>query len=465
MARDSSGNYSLPAGNPVVPGTTIETSWGNNTMNDIATALTNSLDRTGSGGMTASLKLTDGTATAPGLAFNSETNTGLHRSATGTMNLTVLGSDIATFTSAATTILNTATFSDIDINGGEIDGTPIGGTTRAAGAFTAVGIGTSSPAEALDVDGSTILRPDTGAALTITNAFNAGVSEITNLAGATYISTDTDGELGTAAFTAFRVSNLDVKMVVRGDGNVGIGQAAPNRLLHLTGDDATIKIEDSDGTGNGARIQFFTGTTAQGTIRSGGTLGNAMAFYANGGANERMRVDAAGRLLVGTDTGSNQLTVESGAGDIALLKSTVAGGYVTFEDSTTATAPQVGAVGDLLALRTNSTNRAFLGTRLDLRCGLREELVTLTGTSIALDTEDGNLQKLTVTGNTTFTDSMTGGDYMTLILASVGSDTITWPTIKWAGGSAPTLDATADNIIVLTKFGSDLYASYTGAFS
>jgi hypothetical protein len=60
---------------------------------------------------------------------------------------------------------------------------------------------------------------------------------------------------------------------------------------------------------------------------------------------------------------------------------------------------------------------------------------------------------------------MAGGDYITLILASVGTDTITWPTIKWAGGSAPTLDATADNIIVLTKFGSDLYASYTGAFS
>jgi hypothetical protein len=255
------------------------------------------------------------------------------------------------------------------------------------------------------------------------------------------------------------------RLTIDFDGNVGIGETSPDRLLHMTGPDATIRLEDSDGTGNGARIQFFTGTTAQGTIRSGGTLGNATAFYANGGANERMRVDASGRLLVGTDTGSNQLTVESGAGNIALLKSTVAGGYVTFEDSTTATPPQVGAVGDLLALRTNSTNRAFIDTRLDLRCGLREELVTLTGTSIALDTAAGNLQKLTVTGNTTFTDSMAGGDYITLILASVGTDTITWPTIKWAGGSAPTLDATADNIIVLTKFGSDLYASYTGAFS
>lgn len=43
MARNGSGTYSLPAGNPVVTGTTISSTWANNTLTDIASALTGSL--------------------------------------------------------------------------------------------------------------------------------------------------------------------------------------------------------------------------------------------------------------------------------------------------------------------------------------------------------------------------------------------------------------------------------------
>lgn len=80
MPRDSSGNYTLPpAYNPVLTGTTITSAWANTTMNDIATALTDSLSRSGRGGLTSSFLLTDGTALAPGLAFASELSTGLYR--------------------------------------------------------------------------------------------------------------------------------------------------------------------------------------------------------------------------------------------------------------------------------------------------------------------------------------------------------------------------------------------------
>ena len=43
MARNGSGTYVLPAGNPVVTGTTISSTWANNTLSDIATALTGSI--------------------------------------------------------------------------------------------------------------------------------------------------------------------------------------------------------------------------------------------------------------------------------------------------------------------------------------------------------------------------------------------------------------------------------------
>jgi hypothetical protein len=43
MARNGSGTYNLPAGNPVTTGTTISSTWANNTLADMATALTGSI--------------------------------------------------------------------------------------------------------------------------------------------------------------------------------------------------------------------------------------------------------------------------------------------------------------------------------------------------------------------------------------------------------------------------------------
>lgn len=55
MSRASNGNYALPAGNPVIPSTVIESAWANNTLNDLAEAMTDSLSRTGKGVMQADL--------------------------------------------------------------------------------------------------------------------------------------------------------------------------------------------------------------------------------------------------------------------------------------------------------------------------------------------------------------------------------------------------------------------------
>lgn len=57
MARNGSGTYSLPAGNPVVTGTTISSTVHNNTLSDIATALTGSLARDGQSPPTANLPM------------------------------------------------------------------------------------------------------------------------------------------------------------------------------------------------------------------------------------------------------------------------------------------------------------------------------------------------------------------------------------------------------------------------
>jgi len=57
MSRNGSGVYSLPAGNPVVTGTTIASTWANNTLSDIATALTGSVASDGQTPITGNLNL------------------------------------------------------------------------------------------------------------------------------------------------------------------------------------------------------------------------------------------------------------------------------------------------------------------------------------------------------------------------------------------------------------------------
>jgi len=57
MSRNGSGTYTLPAGNPVVTGTTISSTWANNTLNDLAAAMTDSVAADGQTPMTGDLDL------------------------------------------------------------------------------------------------------------------------------------------------------------------------------------------------------------------------------------------------------------------------------------------------------------------------------------------------------------------------------------------------------------------------
>jgi hypothetical protein len=76
MSRNGSGTYTLPAGNPVVTGTSIASTWANNTMTDLANALTDSVAADGQTTMTGNLKmgankitgLADGTLTTDGVS-------------------------------------------------------------------------------------------------------------------------------------------------------------------------------------------------------------------------------------------------------------------------------------------------------------------------------------------------------------------------------------------------------------
>jgi len=86
--------------------------------------------------------------------------------------------------------------------------------------------------------------------------------------------------------------------------------------------------------------------------------------------------------------------------------------------------------------------------------------------SVALDPNNGMIQTWTLGANRTATDSLTSGQSMLLMVTATGSNyTLTWPTMKWNGGSAPTLGGTNVTAIELFKVGSQLYGATIGDFS
>ncbi len=100
---------------------------------------------------------------------------------------------------------------------------------------------------------------------------------------------------------------------------------------------------------------------------------------------------------------------------------------------------------------------------IDLPGSIDENVVTITdASSVALDPDQGTIQQWTLGANRTATDSFTTGQSMMLMIADGSSYTVTWPTMTWVGGSAPTLATSGYTVIEVWKTGSTLYGAKVG---
>ena len=95
---------------------------------------------------------------------------------------------------------------------------------------------------------------------------------------------------------------------------------------------------------------------------------------------------------------------------------------------------------------------------------INENVFAITdASSVALDPDNGMVQTWTLGANRTATDSLTTGQSMLLIVTASGSSyTMTWPTMTWVGGSAPTLGGATPTAIELFKVGTTLYGATVG---
>ena len=92
------------------------------------------------------------------------------------------------------------------------------------------------------------------------------------------------------------------------------------------------------------------------------------------------------------------------------------------------------------------------------------------GETIAINWTNGASQYVTLGGNRTitFANPVSGQVYRIILTQDgMGSRTITWPTVKWSGGAAPTLSTPAASIDIVTLLyvGTTYYADCSLAFA
>ncbi len=102
------------------------------------------------------------------------------------------------------------------------------------------------------------------------------------------------------------------------------------------------------------------------------------------------------------------------------------------------------------------TNKTFTG--------YTETVYALSGT--AIDPANGTIQTKTLSGNTTFTESLADGQSVVLMV-NPSTYTVTWPTMTWinvaGSGSAPTLEASSMNVVVMWQAGGTVYGNWAGS--
>jgi hypothetical protein len=276
-----------------------------------------------------------------------------------------------------------------------------------------VGIGTSSPADRLHVDGQ-IRVSGTNFPRVI---FQRGSSALWEA-----------GPRDTDDFFIRRGTGAG-NTIIQG-GNVGIGTSSPVTNLHVISTGASGK----------------TFSNSAGVIIENNGISNG--FYAlqvsTGGASDAFSITNAGNVGIGTSSPSTALQVNG-----TVTATGWSGGGIVTESATQ-------------TLTNKTLEKAVLND------GYTEEVFAITdGTTVNLDPNNGSIQTWTLGANRTPGQAnWAAGQSITLLIDDGTARTITWTTLavvwKTDGGSAPTLNTTGFTAIILWKVGTTIYGARVG---
>ena len=280
------------------------------------------------------------------------------------------------------------------------------------------------------------------------------------------------GTLGTAAYTA--ASAYDAS------GAATTAQAYAIQRANHTGTQAESTVVNlvSDLAGKeptitaGTNLQYWRGDKTWQTLNSTAVglsnVENTALSTWTGSGNLTTLASGAARANLTGGTGTLNLsgftltlpTVNSTVGSFGSATQVAtftvnAQGLVTVSGNTTISIPAAN-VSD-----STSTGRAVLtGSAASATVALVPASVAISST--AIDWSAGSVFTKTLSANTTFTFSNTkDGQTIIVRLTNTASNyTVTWPTVKWSGGTAPTMTTGAHrDVYTFFKDGSDIYGS------
>jgi hypothetical protein len=217
MAFNGSGTYNLPAGNPVVTGTTISSSTTNTTNSDIATALTNCITRDGQSTPSANLPMNAKKLT--GLAAGTSAGDSVRYEQV--VLSASLGTNVATFLATPSSANLATALTDETGSGAAVFATsptlvtPVLGTPSSgnlSSCTNAVGYGLKSASTIVSVSAAT--APTTGQSLVATSSTTATWQTPSGGGSWTYLSTVTASASATVDIETTFDSTYDVYVIV-----------------------------------------------------------------------------------------------------------------------------------------------------------------------------------------------------------------------------------------------------------
>jgi hypothetical protein len=353
---------------------------------------------------------------------------------------------------------------------------------------TGLGIGTSSPASKLEVSGNASGVITT----TVTNSDASGFSTLklrnTGASGRDYqvvVGGNTSSQSGN--FYIFDTTASAVRLTLDPSGNLGLG-VTPSAWISsyrafslgyssngmFSGGDVQLGLTQNAYLDSGVSWRYTTSNPAsqyiqvnsahQWFIAPSGTAGNAISW------TQAMTLGSDGNLAVGTtSTSGARLKIDGGAtsGTIGQFGNAQGGvilgaaSSVAYVDTTSSTP---------LAFNINGTERGRFesaGTFV-IKNDYQEQTYTAnSSTAITLNiVTNGTDQVITLTGTATITmpTATAGKSFLLKLKTGAGGYTVTWSTVKWPGGTAPTLTSTASRMDIFSFFadGTNWYGTTVG---
>ena len=434
--------------------------------------------------VTAGSEFPDGSVTSPSFTFQADQDTGWFRSGSGDVGYSSNGVAILNFNGNGLTIAAGKGLT-VDTNTLHVDATN-----------NRVGIGTTSPSRSLDINSGTV---NVVARFKSTDATAVALFE------------DDSGsaEIGCTGTSVVFLPDGNEKMRLDSSGRLLLGTTTEG---NANGDDLTIS-KDSGAmgmtlrSGDSSNCHLYFSDATSGTGEYAGYIAyqhSDNSLQIGTASTERMRIDSAGRVLLGTttegDASGDDLTIATtGNTGITIRSGTSNTGIIMFSDATSGSGEFAGYIeynhsnnnlklytnGGQSALTLDSSQNATFASAVNIsaagatRCNMRHSsggnfvIKNPTAASLGFGVNNAddslvinNLGNVVCTGtvsdskgnlrsipraNKTSSYTLVASDAGKCITASTGTSAITVPTSTMAEGDAVTIYNNTSGDITITQ--------------